>query len=101
MKEQLEEIKIDPVKLVATMGDKTLNLPLTELRVLSLFLHNKGQVLSRATIHAAMQTTVDAVFSNIVDVYVNYLRQRIGKDRITTVRGQGYVFGHVQPAQGA
>jgi hypothetical protein len=91
----LQEITIDPVTLVATMGSQQLDLPLTELRVMSLFLHNEGKVLGRKEILAAMQSAKDGQFSNLVDVYVNYLRQKIGKYRIVTVRGEGYCYGEV------
>lgn len=95
MQQQQEEIKIDPVRLVAVEGAKVFDLSLTELRLLACFLLNKGKIVKRAELHANMQSAGEDRFSNIVDVYVNYLRQKIGKDKIRTVRGQGYVFGEV------
>lgn len=95
---QHEEITIDPVKLVAVRGGQVLNLALTELRILSLFVHNKGKVLDKPTIHASMQNATDGKHSNLVDVYINYLRQKIGKNMITTVRGKGYCFGNQEVA---
>lgn len=87
------EVKIDPVTLVATLGDQKLDLPLTELRIMSLFIHNKGKLLSRSQILACMQSATNGQFSNLVDVYVNYLRKKIGPGKITTVRGEGYIYG--------
>lgn len=98
MKRQQENdtITIDPVKLVAVRNGQELELSLTELRVLSIFLTNRGKVLNRQQIFDHARMTGTGQFSNIVDVYINYLRQHLGKDVIITIRGIGYCFGPVE-----
>ena len=63
-----------------------------EFTLLEIFLRNPGQVLSR-------EQLLDHVWgfdfdpgSNVVDVYVGYLRRKLGSSAITTVRGMGYRF---------
>ncbi|NEQ28743.1 MAG: response regulator transcription factor [Microcoleus sp. SIO2G3] len=74
----------------AKVGDRTVELPAREFTMAEAFLRHPGQVLSR-------QQLLDYVWnydydpgSNIVDVYVGYLRKKLGNDRIETVRGMGY-----------
>lgn len=72
------------------VGDRTIELPAREFTLAETFLRHPGQILSR-------QQLLDWVWgydydpgSNIVDVYVGYLRKKLGNDLIETVRGQGY-----------
>jgi len=87
------EITIDPVQLVARKGSVIYDLTLAELRVLALFIANKGRMVSRKEIHVAMRSACSKQFSNVPDVYVKYLRRKLGAEMIQTVRGQGYIFG--------
>lgn len=75
---------------------KVINLTMKECRLLEFFMHNKGVVLSRETL---LKNVWDKNFdtnTNIVDVYVNYLRGKIDKNfghkYIKTVVGVGYVM---------
>lgn len=72
------------------VGDRTIELPAREFTLTETFLRHPGQVLSR-------EQLLDRVWgydydpgSNIVDVYVGYLRKKLGSDLIETVRGMGY-----------
>lgn len=65
----------------------------TEFRLLRYFMLNPGRVLSKTRLSEHVYEYDDDKDSNVIEVYVNRLRQKIGKDRITTRRGQGYVFG--------
>ena len=61
-----------------------------EFTLLAYLMRHAGQVLTRSQLsEGAWDTVVDAR-SNVVDVYVAYLRQKLGTDAITTVRGIGY-----------
>jgi DNA-binding response OmpR family regulator len=55
---------------------------------------NPGKVLSKSRISDNIYEGDDEKDSNIIEVYINRLRQKIGKNLITTRRGQGYVFGN-------
>lgn len=74
----------------ATVGDREVELSAREFSLAETFLSHPGQVLSR-------EQLLDRVWgydfdpgSNVVDVYVRYLRKKLGAERIVTVRGMGY-----------
>ena len=76
----------------ATVGSKEVELSAREFRLAEVLMTNAGQVLSR-------EQLLDQVWgfdfdpgSNVVDVYIGYLRRKFGSDAITTVRGMGYRF---------
>lgn len=65
----------------------------TEFRLLRCFMLNPGQVLSKSQLTEHVYDNDSDKDSNVIEVYVNRLRQKIGRDLIHTRRGQGYVFG--------
>jgi DNA-binding response OmpR family regulator len=76
----------------ATVGGKDVELSAREFALAELFLRNHGLVLSR-------ERLLDHVWgfdfdpgSNVVDVYIGYLRKKFGAGTIATVRGMGYRF---------
>jgi DNA-binding response OmpR family regulator len=73
-----------------TSDGRTIELTAREFALAEMFFRHPGQVLTR-------EQLLDRVWgydydpgSNVVDVYVGYLRKKVGGDRITTVRGAGY-----------
>jgi DNA-binding response OmpR family regulator len=71
-------------------GDKTLELSAREFALAELFFRHPGQVLTREQLLSSVWGYDYDPGSNIVDVYVGYLRKKIGDDMIKTVRGMGY-----------
>jgi DNA-binding response OmpR family regulator len=74
-----------------------IDLPTREFALLEYFVRHPGRVLSRQAILADVWGYDEDPASNVVDVYVRYLRNRLGPlangvSWITTVRGQGYRF---------
>lgn len=63
-----------------------------EFRLLRYFLLNAGHVLSKSRLTEHVYDFDSEKDSNVIEVYVRRLRQLIGKNRIETRRGQGYVF---------
>ena len=64
----------------------------TEFRLLRYFMLNSGKILTKTRL---IEHVYDQDFdkdSNLIEVYVRHLRKKIGKERIITKRGQGYVF---------
>jgi len=61
-----------------------------ELAMAEAFFRHAGEVLTRAQLLEAVWGHEFDPGSNFVDVYVGYLRRKLGKDRISTVRGLGY-----------
>jgi len=82
------EMKIDSMTVL--LKEKTLNLSKTEFLMLKLFLENPEKVMSRDDIIDAIWGKNHYIDINTVDVYVGYLRSKIGNDYIKTVRGSGY-----------
>jgi DNA-binding response OmpR family regulator len=65
----------------------------TEFRLLRYFMLHPGHVLSKTVLTEHIYEYDEDKDSNVIEVYVNRLRQKIGADLIQTRRGQGYVFG--------
>lgn len=66
-----------------------------EFALLEYLLLNRGRAVSRATLLEQVWKTQPEASTNVVDVYVNYLRRKLGPGSpvIQTVRGQGYAIG--------
>lgn len=73
-----------------TAGDRTTDLSSREFLLLESFLRHPGQVLSREQLLSQVWGYDFDPGSNVVDVYVRYLRRKIGAAAIETVRGMGY-----------
>ena len=68
----------------------------TEFRLLRYFMLHPGHVLSKTVLTEHVYEYDEDKDSNVIEVYVNRLRQKIGAELIQTRRGQGYVFGAEQ-----
>lgn len=64
----------------------------TEFRLLRYFMLHPGAILSKTRLTEHVYDFDSDKDSNVIEVFVNRLRQKIGKDRIETRRGQGYIF---------
>lgn len=69
------------------------NLTGTEFRLLRYFMLHPGQVISKSRLTEHVYEYDNDRDSNVIEVYVNRLRQKVGNDLIQTRRGQGYIFG--------
>jgi len=85
-------VRLDLRTRRADVDGRQLDLSAREFALAEIFMLNAGQVLSR-------EQLLDQVWgfdfdpgSNVVDVYVGYLRRKLGTDTIETVRGMGYRF---------
>jgi two-component system, OmpR family, response regulator QseB len=90
MELQVGEIVLDLRTRKAKIGNRWIDLPSREFILAETFFRHPGQVMSR-------EQLLDRVWgydydpgSNIVDVYVGYLRKKLGGDLFETVRGIGY-----------
>jgi two-component system OmpR family response regulator len=88
------DLRVDPAAHRAWRGDAELDLSAKEFSLLELLLRRPGKVFTRSEL---LDGAWDMSFerrSNVVDVYVRYLREKIdrpfGKNSIETVRGVGY-----------
>jgi two-component system, OmpR family, copper resistance phosphate regulon response regulator CusR len=74
----------------AAVGIRTVELSAREFALTETFLRNPGQVLSREQLLSHVWGYDFDPGSNVVDVYVRYLRKKFGANRIETMRGAGY-----------
>ncbi|MBR23256.1 MAG: response regulator transcription factor [Microcella pacifica] len=84
------EITLDLRARRITVDGATLDLSAREFGLAEQFLRHPDQVLSREQLLSRVWGFDFDPGSNVVDVYVRYLRAKIGADRIETVRGMGY-----------
>ena len=93
---RLDDLALDPATRTATRGGRRLELTLREYALLEYFLRNAGRVLTRPMIAEHVWGLDFDAESNIIDVYLGYLRRKIdgpGEVRLLhTVRGSGYVL---------
>jgi DNA-binding response OmpR family regulator len=74
----------------ATVGDRTVELTAREFALTETFLRHPDQVLSREQLLSHVWGYDFDPSSNVVDVYIRYLRRKLGDGVIDTVRGMGY-----------
>jgi DNA-binding response OmpR family regulator len=75
---------------LATVRGKSVELTAREFALAEMFFRHPGQVLSREQLLSHVWGYDYDPGSNVVDVYVGYLRKKLGKERISGVRGMGY-----------
>ena len=83
-------IRLDLRRREATRDGVTVELSAREFALAEMFLRHPGQVLSREQLLSRVWGYEFDPGSNVVDVYVGYLRRKLGSDVIRTVRGMGY-----------
>jgi heavy metal response regulator len=90
------DLRLDPVSHKVWRGKTEIDLTAKEYGLIEYLMRNPNTVLSRAMIADHVWDYAFDSFTNIIDVYVNYLRKKVDKDfsvkLIHTVRGQGYVL---------
>jgi DNA-binding response OmpR family regulator len=95
---KIADLVMDTLRKIVTRGGQSVELTATEFRLLEFLMQNQSRVLNRMEI---LENVWDINFNlgtNVVDVYINYLRKKIDKmhrDKlIHTVFGMGYVMRH-------
>lgn len=78
----------------ATVQGRQVDLSAREFALAEIFMRNAGQVLSREQLLDHVWGLDFDPGSNVVDVYVGYLRKKFGAESIATARGMGYRFNH-------
>lgn len=84
------DLTLDPVRHLVTIGEKTIELSAREFDLAEMFLRYPGQALTREQLLNNVWGYDYDTASNVVDVYVRYLRNKLGAARFATVRGVGY-----------
>lgn len=89
---QLGNINIDPVKFVVTIDNQELVLAKKEFELLYLLASRPGRVFLRNEILSQVWGNDVIVGDRTIDVHIRKVRQKLGVDCITTVKGVGYKF---------
>ena len=93
---QVADLTLDPATRLVSRGNQEIELTAKEFALLSYFMRNPGRVLTRTMIAEHVWDYDFDPMTNVIDVYVNYLRKKIeagGEPKlIHTVRGVGYVM---------
>jgi two-component system OmpR family response regulator len=87
-------LRMDPAARTVHRGEHAIALSSREYALLECFMRHPGQVMTRAQLMASVWDFAFESDSNVVDVYVRYLREKIDRpfavESIATVRGVGY-----------
>jgi DNA-binding response OmpR family regulator len=90
------DLGLDELRHVAQVGERTVDLSAREFALLGYLIRHTGQVVTRHQILDAVWGAEPDVYSNVVDLYVHYLRRKLAElgraDRLRTVRGVGYML---------
>jgi DNA-binding response OmpR family regulator len=93
---QVDDLVLNPATREVTRGGKRIELTAKEYALLEYLMRNAGRVLTRPMIAEHVWNQDFDTFTNVIDVYVNYLRNKIdrGQERklLRTVRGSGYTL---------
>ncbi|MGI5175996.1 response regulator transcription factor [Dactylosporangium sp. CA-152071] len=88
------DLSLDPARLTVARGDEPIALTPREFNLLHFLMRHRGEVVSRTQVLEGVWDTYYDGDSNVVEVYIGYLRRKIdqpfGRTAITTVRGAGY-----------
>lgn len=90
------ELELNLDDKTVSLGEKKIHLTTKEYQLLEYLIRNKGKVVTRGDIARAVWDTQFDTGTNIIDVYVNFLRKKIDKDfparYIRTQIGMGYII---------
>ena len=93
---RLDDLTVDPATRRVARGERRIELTARQYALLEYFLRNAGRVLTRQMIAQHVWGLDFDAESNVIDVYVGYLRRKIALDHerplLHTVRGAGYVL---------
>ena len=77
---------------VVRAGQEPVSLSASEFKLLRYFMLNPGKVLSKTRLAEHLYDYEDERDSNVIEVLINHLRRKLGREAIETRRGQGYVL---------
>ena len=89
---EVDGLKIDRTSYTVTVNDRVISLPKKEFELLYFLAQNPNKVLSREDLLHHIWGTDVYVVARTVDVHIRKVREKIGEDYITTVKGVGYKF---------
>ena len=89
---EIGDVEVDTVGKLVKRGNAVVPLTATEYALVELLSLHRQKLVTRTTIYDHLFDEQDDSLSNLVDVHVSNIRKKLGRDFITTRRGQGYVI---------
>jgi heavy metal response regulator len=93
---RIGDLRLDPARRTVTRGDEKIDLTPREFALLDYFMRNPGRVLTRTMIAEHVWDYSFDTSTNVIDVYINYVRKKVDAGRepklLHTIRGVGYVL---------
>jgi two-component system OmpR family response regulator len=89
---KLGDVEVDTVAGVIRKEGQVVEMTAKEYALVELLTRYCGKLVTRPMIYEHIYDEDDETLSNVVDVYISNLRRKLGKDFITTRRGQGYII---------
>ena len=93
---RIGDLTLDPARRTVTRGGEKIDLTPREFALLDYFMRNPGRVLTRTMIAEHVWDYSFDTSTNVIDVYVNYIRKKVDANRepklLHTMRGVGYVL---------
>jgi len=89
---QVNNLTLDVDSQTVLLDEQMLNVSGSEFKVLRMLMEHAGQVVTRRQLEQALFGVKRASDSNVLEVHVHHLRQKIGDTRLRTVRGVGYTL---------
>lgn len=89
---EFDNFKFDLQNYKLTKGEKEFELSLKESSLLSLFVENREQVVTKDMIIDRLWSSSQSYSEGSIRVYINNLKKLLGKERIKNLRGVGYKF---------
>ena len=93
---QVDDLVMDVAQRTVRRGNEHIELSPTEFKLLEFFLHNKNQICTRRRIAEQVWGYTFDTGTNIVDVYISYLRkaidERFSKKLLHTIHGEGFIL---------
>ena len=93
---RVRDLTLDPITRKVERGGRAVDLTQKEYALLEYLMRNEGRAVTRQQIAQTVWNTAPEPETNVVDVYINYLRKKLGDSRespmVHTVRGTGYMI---------
>lgn len=89
---QAAGLHLDESRQCVSRGEQVIELTAAEFRLLRYFMLHAGQILSKSHLAEHLYDGETERDSNVIEVHVNHLRRKLGREVIETRRGQGYRF---------
>ncbi len=99
------DLVVNPNNRTARRGDAILELSKKEFALLEYLVRNKDRLVTRAMIAQAVWDSETNLYTNVIDVFVTYLRKKVDGEHtprlIHTVRGKGFLLSETEPVKGS